>query len=169
MLNGDAGNDLISGGAGNDVIGGGTGDDILGGDLGDDAITGGTGFDVSTGGDGVDTFTFAAGDATIGAVDDRAFVAVETVSDFANDEDLIDLGFTVDLVTPAVGVIFTDEQAARDYAVDQTLTAGDVLALTVGDDTFLYYEGAGTGATANAVIKLVGVDAADVDLTDFVA
>jgi Ca2+-binding RTX toxin-like protein len=75
-LFGMEGDDFLSGGSGNDGFDGGEGDDTLSGGSGNDYLDGGAGDDELTGGTGNDTFAFGNGD---------------TVTDFAADQDMIDL------------------------------------------------------------------------------
>ena len=86
-LNGAAGDDTIDGQAGDDRLDGGAGDDALYGGAGDDTLTGGAGDDTLTGGADSDTFVFAAGHGS------------DTVKDFADGEDLIDLSAFVDITS----------------------------------------------------------------------
>ena len=78
-LDGKAGDDSLDGGAGDDTLKGGAGDDTLDGGAGDDTLDGGAGNDTMSGGAGHDTFEFAAGHGN------------DTITDFTDGEDLIDL------------------------------------------------------------------------------
>ena len=77
MANG--GDDLILAGEGNDSIEGGAGNDTLLGEEGNDIIQGGADDDWLYGGSGNDTFVFEAGHGN------------DTIQDFTDGEDLIDL------------------------------------------------------------------------------
>jgi Ca2+-binding RTX toxin-like protein len=85
-LVGNGGDDSISGGDGNDSIDGGIGDDDLNGDAGNDIINGGDGNDIVAGWLGNDTLT-----GGIGSDDFRPGIGIDTIVDFANGIDLINL------------------------------------------------------------------------------
>jgi Ca2+-binding RTX toxin-like protein len=82
LLFGDAGNDVIEGGAGNDLLDGDDGVDVLDGGDGDDRLEAGyydSANDTLTGGAGSDTFAFSAENG------------VDSITDFTDGEDIIDL------------------------------------------------------------------------------
>jgi Ca2+-binding RTX toxin-like protein len=102
QLNGSVGDDALYGGDGNDQLVGGSGvdallgqagDDNLIGDIGDDLLNGGLGNDILFGGRGSDRFVLAAANGT------------DTISDFTNGQDLIQLsgGLTFGQLTIAQG------------------------------------------------------------------
>ena len=76
---GGEGNDALEGNTGNDHLLGGEGHDTLNGGEGDDWLDGGTGTDTLTGGSGADTFVYRAGSGS------------DTITDFTDGEDVIDL------------------------------------------------------------------------------
>ena len=78
-LRGNGGDDVLHGQEGADRLGGGDGDDELWGGNGNDVLDGGSGADRLTGGGGADIFLF---DYEHGN---------DTILDFTNEEDLIDL------------------------------------------------------------------------------
>ena len=127
ILNGGAGDDLIAGDSGNDTIDGGADDDTITGDAGNDTITGGTGDDTMTGGTGDDTFVFAAGDGS------------DTITDFTDGEDLIDLS------------AFSSISGFSDLTINQD-----------GDDTVI-----DLGAHGGGEITLEDFTSTDLDATDF--
>lgn len=170
-LSGDAGNDVVHGGADNDTIGGGADNDWLYGDNGNDVITGGTGYDTLTGGAGKDNFVFAAGDADLTDVTDNSTGhtnRTDEIVDFTSADDKIVLGFTVDhVLVDKSGTTFANVDGAYQSAgtILATATGGDddVVALQVGNDTYLFFHGAGAGSTAvDSAIKLDGIHASDV-------
>jgi hypothetical protein len=79
-INGTAGADTLAGTAGHDRIDGGAGNDALSGGAGNDVLLGRAGADTLSGGAGNDTFAFTA-------LADRG----DTIRDFANGQDVIDL------------------------------------------------------------------------------
>ena len=78
-LYGEEGDDILDGGGGFDRLFGGEGDDRLEGGAGDDLLVGGEGDDALTGGAGADTFVFTPDHDT------------DTITDFGNGDDVIDL------------------------------------------------------------------------------
>lgn len=76
---GGDGHDLVHGGEGDDVIEGGAGHDMLIGGEGSDTLIGGEGSDLLIGGAGADTFVFLPDHGN------------DTIADFSDGEDLIDL------------------------------------------------------------------------------
>lgn len=89
QIKGTAGNDLIDLSgitvSGIELINGASGNDIIIGSAGNDAITGYEGADLLTGGNGADTFVFAS------SRDSRADTGIDTITDFVNGVDRIDL------------------------------------------------------------------------------
>lgn len=170
-INGNLGNDTIDAGDGddsarggkdNDQISGGAGNDILSGDLGNDTLIGGSGFDTMTGGDGADVFKFAAGDAT------SAGTGFDVISDYADGTDKIALGFSVGAVltgadqsSVAAGITFAQQ------LFDGHAGNGEVAALHIGSDTYLFFSGSG-GATVDSVIDVKAAATSAFDTTDFV-
>lgn len=177
-LRGGNDNDTLHGGADNDLLFGEAGNDQVFGDAGNDTISGGSGFDTLWGGDGADTFRFAAGD------DPNTNVAVtvgsnagltDVIADFTGGADVIKLPFAVATVLhQANGITLTTVDAAQTYAqslLDAHTGAHEVAAVTVGHDTFLFYNSTGNDGTAiNQAIKVLGVTGATfhADGSDFV-
>jgi serralysin len=163
VLTGDDGNDILHGGQGNDSLDGGNDNDQLFGDNGNDDITGGLGYDTLTGGAGNDVFHFAAGDADNGDVggDNQT----DVVMDFDFGHDSLEIGFTVTgVIHGSSGATFTDLEAAQDYA--QSLLTGhgtEVAAITVGTDTYLFYDSTHTTGDIDSVIKVAGAGDASFD------
>jgi len=180
-INGNKGNDTINGGDGNDSIRGGqdddslvggVGDDVVLGDLGKDTITGGAGADIVTGGAGVDRFIFAGTDTAEVSVGTAKFY--DTITDFSDGEDLISLnGAVPDHVLHVTGATY-QTLAAAVTAANTALAAGtpdadDVVAITVGSDTYVLYSAAGAaGDPVDAYIKLSGVVDTAITVADFV-
>src|SRR6476661_1320443 len=97
VINGTPGNDVITGTPGNDTINGLAGDDVLSGLRANDIINGGDGSDNLSGGKGFDTLNGGLGnDILVGGAGNDVFVlgaglGVDTISDFANSQDTIQL------------------------------------------------------------------------------
>ena len=128
VLDGGAGDDALYGGpgGGDDVMLGNAGNDRLFGGLGNDRLDGGAGNDRLAGGAGTDVFVFAPGHGA------------DTITDFANSQDRIDL-----------------------TAFD--LTGYDDLTVTSGTDGVTIDLSAHDGGT----ILLEGFDMANLDAADF--
>jgi Tol biopolymer transport system component len=98
ILYGNGGNDTISGGAGNDVAYGGDGNDVINGNSENDTLYGGNGNDSINGGSQDDVIVGGAGaDTLTGGTGSDRFVytllsdAGDTISDFGNGADILDL------------------------------------------------------------------------------
>ena len=97
VINGTNGNDNLTGTPGNDTINGLAGDDVLSGLRANDIINGGDGSDNLSGGKGFDTLNGGLGnDILVGGAGNDVFVlgaglGVDTISDFANSQDTIQL------------------------------------------------------------------------------
>jgi len=85
MLNGTAGDDVLTGGSGNDTLNGNAGNDTLNGDSGMDALDGGAGDDLLNGGADADSLKGGSGDDTYvidnpyDSVTENAGAGVDTV------------------------------------------------------------------------------------------
>jgi Ca2+-binding RTX toxin-like protein len=91
------GNDNLTGTSGNDIINGSEGDDVLTGVRASDVLNGGDGNDILSGGKGSDTLNGGLGnDNLVGGGAKDVFVlgaglGVDTISDFTNSQDIIQL------------------------------------------------------------------------------
>jgi len=169
VIDGGADDDSLRGGADDDSVSGGTGEDLVRGDLGDDTVSGDGGIDLVFGGDGDDVFFFAAGDATSAGVTHDGVTYYDTVGDFTGG-DLLDIqgGAFAGEVDYVTGATFTTVAQAQ-VAAAAALTAGNVVAVAVGGDTYLFYNDTFASTTINEVIKLAGVsDASTITADDFV-
>ena len=144
-LSGGEGHDWVFGGEGADALSGNAGDDVLIGGEGDDTLSGGTGADWLSGGVGTDTVTGGAGADTFfyspGHGDD-------TITDFTNGEDTIDLSLFAGVTS------FADLPATQDgtdVKIDLSGHGGGTLTLesvTLGDldaADFVFYQPVGGG------------------------
>ncbi len=125
-LFGGRGDDTLYGGSGNDMLKGGPGNDMLEGESGNDILEGGAGADILDGGIGRNTFIFDFGHGH------------DTIFDFADGRDLIDLGL--------FGLSGFDDLTLSSGADDVTIDLTD--------------HGGGT-------ILLEGFNIANLDATDF--
>jgi Ca2+-binding RTX toxin-like protein len=97
VINGTDGNDNLTGTSGNDIINGSEGDDVLTGVRANDVLNGDDGNDILSGGKGFDTLNGGLGnDNLVGGVGNDVFVlgarlGVDTISDFGNGQDTIQL------------------------------------------------------------------------------
>lgn len=170
-VDGGMGDDVVGGGAGNDTVIGGMGDDVLAGGFGEDLLVGGQGRDVMAGGNDRDTFFFQSNnsDSRISVDENGTVGPLDQIRDFdVSDEDIV-LSFTVDEVLKSSGATFTSVEAALTFANGQFANGdhtGDVSALQVGSDTYLFYAGA-NNSDIDSAIQLVGVNAADVTVDNF--
>lgn len=97
-IEGNGGDDSINGGAGHDVVYGGDGNDIMNGNSENDTLYGGNGNDQMNGGSQDDVLIGGAGaDALTGGTGSDRYVytaldeAGDTIQDFANGSDVLDL------------------------------------------------------------------------------
>ncbi len=119
-LTANNGKDRLYGGYGDDTLLGGNGNDRLYGDHDDDLLEGGTGVDRLFGGTGDDILNGGAGnDRLYGGYDDDTFIfdtghGNDTIKDFTDGEDLIDLtafdlpGFGALTISPVSGGVRID-------------------------------------------------------------
>ena len=167
FLRGGQDDDQINGGADNDTLNGDLGNDRLSGDAGDDLIEGGRGADTLTGGSGADLFRF---DRFAGA-DANGNVSppqIDEITDFTHGTDHISLEFT-----PAAILTGSAADAAAAITTAQglmTAHAGfhEVALIHVGSDTYLIASGTGGSDAAEMAIRLDGVTAGSLSVTDFV-
>ena len=161
-LFGGAGNDTLIGNEGNDSLDGGEGDDDLRGDhirhstrttgwddtldggAGNDTLAGGAGDDILSGGTGNDTFEFALGNGN------------DTIKDFTDGEDLIDLSGFVDIASVDE---LTITQDGENTVIDLTsegggkITLEGVTASDLDSDDFTFYQNVYTGTPYNNVLR----------------
>ncbi|ATE65912.1 calcium-binding protein [Rhizorhabdus dicambivorans] len=161
-INGNLGNDTLDGGDGNDLLRGGQGNDSLSGGIGNDTLSGDLGVDTLRGGSGADRFVFTSGTALF------AGAGPDVVSDFANGSDKFDLGFRVAAVLSAgrQGSVASAADTAQTL-LDNRAGLGEVAALTIGSDTYLFYSSTG-GATVDSAVRVIATNATSIDLNDFV-
>jgi hypothetical protein len=135
VINGTPGNDNLTGTSGSDIINGSEGDDVLTGVRANDVLNGGDGNDILSGGKGSDTLNGGLGnDNLAGGAGNDVFVlgaglGVDTISDFGNRQDTIQLinGLTFGLLSISPGTNGTLIRLA---------SSGEVLASLTGVDPY---------------------------------
>ncbi|HMI18772.1 MAG TPA: calcium-binding protein, partial [Sphingomonas sp.] len=175
-LQGNKGNDTLSGGTGNDTIHGGAdddrltgdaGNDQLFGDAGNDTLTGGAGIDTITGGIGSNKFVFSGHDAAFATSGVLAWVTDE-VTDFASGSDKFALDFHP---TQLLHGSANSVSAAMTFATQQLEAhagQGDVAAVTVGSDTYMFWDSTGHGGAVDSAVKVDHVHDTIFSTADFV-
>lgn len=146
-LLGGLGNDDLSGGDENDLLMGQVGNDDVSGDEGDDRLSGGLGRDTLTGDEGQDTFVFA----TL-AHSGITTVSSDTIRDFIQGEDVIDLG-GIDAVRGNAGA---NDAFVFIGGAAFSLVAGQLRYLQSAGSTFVQMDVNGDGVS-DSVIKLTGL------------
>jgi len=142
-INGTPGNDNLTGTNGSDNINGFDGDDALTGRQGNDIFVGGGGSDNLSGGKGFDTLNGGLGnDILVGGLGNDVFVlgaglGVDTISDFANSQDTIQLinGLTFGQLSISPGTNSTLIRLASSGEVLASLTG--VAPNLIGPEDFL--------------------------------
>jgi Ca2+-binding RTX toxin-like protein len=167
-VTGTNGRDTITGGGGADSLNGGLGNDSLTGGFGADTLQGGAGTDTLTGGGSIDTFI----------LDNRTNGGVDTITDFAEIEDLIkffDATFYRDLSANSYNALSL-EGALAQVAQDLAATAGGssvggAAGFTYYNESYVFVDGGNDGylAANDAAVKLSGVDLSLLSHTTFIA
>lgn len=165
---GGAGNDTVNGNLGSDVISGGDGDDSLRGGQGADSISGGTGNDILSGdlgedilsgGDGNDLFVVGGSGSPL-AQPDR-------ILDFTDGTDRVAIGFApAAILTGAAQANAGAAATAAQQLLDNREGNGEVAALAVGADTYLFYASNGGGMIDSAIV-VVGIAPQAFGVADF--
>jgi len=173
-LVGNEGGDWLIGGNGKDTLSGGTGDDTLQGGSGDDALNGGDGndrlqadggYDVITGGAGSDRFVIPFGCATFATTGTSAY-AIEEVTDFTSGVDKLAIGFHPAAFLSSSATTLSAAATWATQALQSHAGTADVATVTVGTDTYLFYDDHGAGGALDAAIKLDHIVAGGLSLTD---
>jgi len=133
VINGTPGNDNLTGTSGNDIINGSEGDDVLTGLRASDVLNGDDGNDILSGGKGFDTLNGGLGnDNLVGGAGNDVFVlggglGVDTISDFTNSQDTIQLinGLTFGQLSISPGTNGTLIRVASSGEVLASLTGVD--------------------------------------------
>ncbi|KQX20738.1 MULTISPECIES: M10 family metallopeptidase [unclassified Sphingomonas] len=158
-MNGNVGSDTILGGGGNDSLRGGQDGDSIDGGSGNDILSGDLGADTLCGGEGIDIFVFS-GASSPSATPDR-------ILDFTDGIDRIWLGFLPTAVlTGAAQSGAAAATATAQQLFDGRAGNGEVAAMMVGGDTYLFYNSTG-GATVDSALLVTGVNASLFSAADF--
>ena len=161
-VNGNLGDDTVSGDDGSDTLRGGQGNDSIDGGADNDIILGDKGTDTLTGGSGLDLFRFAPGDSTFSGS------PTDVITDYAHGADHLSLGFSVAaLIQGGSAASLSAAQTAAQALMTQHGGDQEVVAVEVGSDAYLFWDGAG-GGTIDSAVKLQAVGASTLQLTDFV-
>jgi Tol biopolymer transport system component len=142
-INGTDGNDSLTGTSGNDIINGSEGDDVLTGLRASDVLNGGDGSDILNGGKGFDILNGGLGnDILVGGLGNDLFVlgaglGVDTISDFANSQDTVQLinGLTFGQLSISLGTNGTLIRVAGSGEVLASLTG--VAPNLIGSEDFI--------------------------------
>jgi Ca2+-binding RTX toxin-like protein len=153
FISGGNGNDVVHGGADNDVVHGDAGNDQLFGDAGNDTLVGGAGIDVLAGGPGSDTFVFNARDAAFLTTGSSAW-ATDEITDFSHGLDTIGLDFHPVQVLSGSAASMDAALTLANSLVGAHSGDADVAAVTVGNDTYLFWDAAGQGGTIDSAVKI---------------
>ncbi|HYC47443.1 MAG TPA: type I secretion C-terminal target domain-containing protein [Burkholderiales bacterium] len=155
-LSGDGAVNAIAGLGGNDTINGRGGDDFIGGMDGDDVIEGGAGADTMTGGNGLDLFRFNAA----GGASDSTAIAMDTLTDFQQGQDRIDLRPLLGGYNPGTGADSSHLAWGGTAAI-----ANGVWYEHAAGDTLVYADVNGNAAAPELAVRLTGIH--QLDLADF--
>lgn len=166
LLSGGADADTVRGGGDNDTLRGDGGDDALFGDAGSDRLIGGGGLDQLTGGAGSDVFFFALGDAAF-AIDGSAGYAMEHILDFTDGEDKIAFSFSVSSILQGSAASVASAVVVGSALLAGHAGAGELAAVSVGADTYLFFRGDGTDGALDSGIDVVGVNFTAFSTADF--
>lgn len=163
-INGGAGHDTITGSATlAGVLDGGAGDDIITGGSAADTIKGGDGADTINGGGGLDTLTGGAGKDTfvLGAANTSTTVYATITDAAAGDKldftDYANATFTSTKLSLAATATFTDY---LNTATSSTSADGTVSWFQFGGDTYVVQNNSNTAtffSTTDVVVKLTGL------------
>ena len=159
-VNGNLGNDAVHGEAGDDWLRGGQGDDLLNGGDDNDLLSGDLGVDILRGGEGADIFLFSGLGSTLGAGADR-------IADYLDGTDRLSVGYAPGAVLTGSPQSTLSAATAAQQLFDAHAGDGEVAALSVGGDTYIFYSSNG-GATVDSAVLLEGILAGEVGLSDFV-
>ena len=164
LIGGD-GKDTLLGGAGDDDLQGGSNDDVLNGGDGNDRLMGDGGHDILTGGAGSDRFVIPAGSALFTTTGTFAY-ATDEITDFTSGTDKLALGFHPAGILTGSASSISEAAVWAAQVLQSHAGTTDLAAVTVGSDTYLFYDDHGAGGALDAAIKLDHIVAGGLSLTD---
>ena len=165
-VSGGDGNDTVHGGADNDLVYGNDGNDQVFGDAGNDTLSGGAGLDIFTGGSGNDVFVFSGHDAAFDTTGALAW-ATDEITDFATG-DHIKLDFQPAMVLQGSAASVSEALAYANQALQAHAGQADVAAVTVGNDTYLFWDSTGHGGTIDSSVHVDHKLATSFSTADFI-
>ena len=160
-IKGQGGNDTLRAGDGNDTILGGIGNDKIYGEVGNDTLNGNKGNDILDGGDGNDVLTGSKGADVFRFKDKLGPGNVDTITDFGNGHDSIDLAKSVFGGTGHTGHVLASKYFAIGHARD-----GNDHIIYQQSKGKLFYDPDGDG-TAHKILFARVVPNTVLDHTDF--
>jgi Ca2+-binding RTX toxin-like protein len=166
-LSGGDGDDIVHGGADNDLEFGDDGNDQLFGDAGNDTLSGGDGLDIFTGGSGNDVFVFSGTDAAFDTTGTLAW-ATDEITDFTSGADHIQLDFQPAMVLQGSAASVSEALAFANQALQAHAGQADVAAVTVGHDTYLFWDASGQGGTIDSAVHVDHKLATSFSTADFI-
>jgi Ca2+-binding RTX toxin-like protein len=166
-LSGGDGNDFVHGGADNDRLSGDAGDDQLFGDAGNDTLIGGAGIDTLTGGTGNDTFVFSGHDAAFATSGTLAW-ATDKITDFTHGTDMLKFDFHPAALLQGSAATVSAAYTSAAQLLQAHAGQADVAAVTVGNDTFLFWDSTGHGGAIDSAVFVEHVKATVLTTADFV-
>jgi serralysin len=161
-LSGGDGDDTLEGASGSDSLSGGAGADLIVGGIGDDTLRGGEGADLLSGSAGADLFVLEAGGAPLGGEHSG-----DTITDFDVGDRISVLGITpTGLITGGeVSTYAAALQAANSLFASSTASA---VALSMGGDTYVFFDGADPDRSAEVSVRLIGLSPGELTISDFI-
>jgi hypothetical protein len=120
-----------------------------------------------TGGAGNDIFSFGVGHATFTTTGASAYVTDE-ITDFTIGADKLSLGFHPAEILHGSASTVAEALSWATQALQAHAGTTDVAAVSVGSDTFLFYDDAGKGGAVDSAIHLDNVGGSLVSTADFV-
>ena len=166
-LAGGDGNDSLHGGADNDRISGDAGNDYLFGDSGNDTLTGGGGNDTLSGGTGSDIFVLKGHDAAFATTGATAWV-VDDITDFASGADKFNFDFHPAALLQGSAASASAALTWATTALESHAGAADVATVTVGHDTYMFWDSTGHGGAIDSAVKIDHLTADVFKVADFV-
>lgn len=175
-LYGDSGADVLRGGQGDDRLYGGSDDDVLMGDKGNDTLEGGSGFDMLIGGEGQDLFDIRFSSLSVSNFNQTVTI-YDTIADYSDGEDAVNVGYSPSSVlsgrlagaSGGPGDLYSAYQLAAQLLGGRAEAGAAVVAIGVGNDTYLFYDSYTGGAEFGDAVVFTGVAPTLFGPSDFIA